>query len=714
MDPTPPDQSLTAPQKTLLPLDPATAQATPSASPATVHQITTELSAQASTLMAHQHQLDRLTDLTGQLVQALQGLQLTPPTTPPPAITPPSGAQAFAASPRLAFPEKFDESPAKCKGFLLQCSLFVSQQLHLSESGEAGEQIMALKQGRRTAVDYALSFRTLAAQSDWNDGPLKLHYRKGLNADLQVELACRDEGLPLEQYIDLSIRVDNIMRSRKPNRQFVTLPPPMSVADAAHEPMQIGATKLSIEERERRLRGNLCLYCGQPGHIRATCPTRPPRQRAAVSTDEPPLSRCEIPVVLGFGEATINTTALIDSGAAGNFIDAAFVAANQVPVSSCFPHVTVAALGGRPLGSGKIRHTTTDLTLRIAPHHHETIRLFVISSPHSPIILEYPWLNLHGPTIAWNDQTITRWSPSCQKHCVQPGNQSQPSPSPQTTTSSIPAVYQDLLEVFSRQGATQLPPHRPGDCAIDLIPGAAPPRGCIFPLSQAESAAMNTYIQEELAKGFIRPSTSPASAGFFFVKKKDGGLRPCIDYRALNDLTIKYRYPLPLVPSALEQLRSAKIFTKLDLRSAYNLIRIRSGDEWKTAFSTTSGHYEYLVMPFGLANSPSYFQAFVNEVFRDMLNRWVIVYIDDILIYSNSYSEHVTHVRATLQRLISHQLYAKEEKCEFHLDKISFLGCIISPEGVAMDERKVNAVMNWPRPTTLKELQRFLGFSSFY
>ncbi|KAL0150314.1 hypothetical protein M9458_054422 [Cirrhinus mrigala] len=693
MDPTPPDQSLTAPQKTSPPLDPATAQATPSASPAMVQQITTELSAQASTLMAHQHQLDRLTDLTGQLVQALQGLQLTPPKHATARdATRDHTTTGGAGVCRYQQPHLYLTDEAK---IAFVCSLlsgraldwatavwrldqptFPSFQAFLqrfkevfqpsSESGEAGEQIMALKQGRTTAADYALSFRTLAAQSG----------------------------------------VDNIMRSRKPNRQFVTLPPPMSVADAAPEPMQIGATKLSVEERERRLRGNLCLYCGQPGHIRATCPTRPPRQRAAVSTDEPPLSRCEIPVVLDFGEATINTTALIDSGAAGNFIDAAFVAANHVPVSSCFPHVTVAALDGRPLGSGKIRHTTTDLTLCIAPHHHETIRLFVISSPQSPIILGYPWLNLHGPTIAWNDRTITRWSPSCQKHCVQPGNQSQPSPSPQTTTSSIPAVYQDLLEAFSRQGATQLPPHRPGDCAIDLIPGAAPPRGRIFPLSQAESAAMNTYIQEELTKGFIRPSTSPASAGFFFVKKKDGSLRPCIDYRALNDLTIKYRYPLPLVPSALEQLRSAKIFTKLDLRSAYNLIRIRSGDEWKTAFSTTSGHYEYLVMPFGLANSPSFFQAFVNEVFRDMLNRWVIVYIDDILIYSNSYSEHVTHVRATLQRLISHQLYAKEKKCEFHLDKISFLGYIISPEGVAMDERKVNAVMNWPRPATLKELQR--------
>ncbi|KAL0199235.1 hypothetical protein M9458_007775, partial [Cirrhinus mrigala] len=259
----------------------------------------------ASTLMAHQHQLDRLTDLTGQPVQALQGLQLTPPSTPLPVSTPPPGAQAFAASPRLAFPEKFDGSPAKCKGFLLHSRIytqrtkqrslsatavwqldqptFPSFQAFLqrfkevfqpsSENGEAGEQIMALKQGRRTAADYALTFRTLAAQSRWNDGPLKLHYRKGLNADLQVELACRDEVLPLEQYIDLSIRVDNIMRSRKPNRQFITLPPPMSAVEAAPEPMQIGATKLSVEERERRLRGNLCLYCGQPGHIRATCPT---------------------------------------------------------------------------------------------------------------------------------------------------------------------------------------------------------------------------------------------------------------------------------------------------------------------------------------------------------------------------------------------------------------------------------------------------------
>lgn len=177
-------------------------------------------------------------------------------------------------------------------------------------------------------------------------------------------------------------------------------------------------------------------------------------------------------------------------------------------------------------------------------------------------------------------------------------------------------------------------------------------------------------------------------------------------------MTVKYRYPLPLVPAALEMLRTARYFTKLDLRNAYNLIRIQSGDEWKTAFSTTSGHYEYRVMPFGLSNSPSVIQAFVNEIFRDMLHQRVIVYIDDNLIYSYSLEEHVQDVRAVLKRLIDNQLYAKLSKCEFHQTRISFLGYIISADGVLMDDSKVRALVNWPQPSSVKELQRFLGFFS--
>ncbi len=212
----------------------------------------------------------------------------------------------------------------------------------------------------------------------------------------------------------------------------------------------------------------------------------------------------------------------------------------------------------------------------------------------------------------------------------------------------------------------------------------------------------------------IRPSTSPAASSFFFVAKKDGGLRPCIDYRVLNDQTVKFAYPLPLVPAALEELRGSCIFSKLDLRSAYNLIRIRRGDEWKTAFVTLTGHYEYRVMPNGLSNSPSIFQNFMHEIFRDMINRFVLIYIDDILIYSPTIEEHCRHVTQVLQRLRQHYLYLKTEKCEFHKSTIHFLGYIVTPAGVQMDQRKVEAVRNWPQPTTIKEMQRFLGFANFY
>ncbi|KAI2652387.1 Transposon Tf2-9 polyprotein [Labeo rohita] len=673
MDPTSHDSSVASSQKT-----------SPSTDPATVSQIASEMSAQATMLTQHQQQLDRLTALTEQLVQAIQGMRATPPpvASPPPAQLP--AAQPVTASPK-PLPNQPNLYASDESKFAFVCSLLTGKALEwatavwdlghstyptfstflrsfkevfqpTSESGEAGEQIVTLRQGRRTAADYALEFRTLAAQSGWNDGPLKLHYRRGLNPDLQVELACHDEGLSLNQYIDLSIRIDNVMRARKPTCPFTTPLPHQPPATAGPEPMQLGATKLTTEERERRIRNHLCLYCGEARHIRATCPTRPPRPPTSVSERSPSLNKCEVTVLLSCGGKSIRTNALIDSGAAGNFIDKDFAKSNQLPLSPCASPVAVAALDGRPLGTGRIDHTTTDLTLRIEPGHQETIRFFVITSPQSPLILGFPWLDRHEPTIAW------------------------------------------------ARGLVQL----------QLVAGAVPPRGRIFPLSQPETEAMEHYIKEELTKGFIRPSTSPASAGFFFVKKKDGGLRPCIDYRALNEVTVKYRYPLPLVPPALEQLRSARFYTKLDLRLAYNLIRIRKGDEWKTAFSTTSGHYEYRVMPFGLANSPSNYQAFVNDVFRDMLNRWVIVYIDDILIYSNTFTDHVQHVRTVLQRLIQHKLYAKEEKCQFHQESVAFLGYMISPEGVAMDETKVNAVHNWPLPKTLKELQRFLGFSNFY
>ncbi|XP_073510888.1 uncharacterized protein [Phyllobates terribilis] len=226
--------------------------------------------------------------------------------------------------------------------------------------------------------------------------------------------------------------------------------------------------------------------------------------------------------------------------------------------------------------------------------------------------------------------------------------------------------------------------------------------------------SMSEYIEENLARGFIRKSTSPAGAGFFFVKKKDGSLRPCIDYRGLNQITVKNKYPLPLIPELFDRLRGARIFTKLDLRGAYNLVRIRQGDEWKTAFNTRDGHYEYLVMPFGLCNAPAVFQELVNDIFRDLLYSCVVVYLDDILVFSPDLQTHRRDVRQVLLRLRQNHLFAKYEKCLFEQTSLPFLGYIISQTGLRMDPEKLSAIEKWPRPEGLKAIQRFLGFANYY
>ncbi len=328
-------------------------------------------------------------------------------------------------------------------------------------------------------------------------------------------------------------------------------------------------------------------------------------------------------------------------------------------------------------------------------------------------MLGRPWLISHNPSISWSTGDILKWGNGCFPDCfpelptpvkffpVLPVNSTSIESPLENRSIDIPTDYAPF-SVFCPKRASQLPPHRPWDCAIDLLPDEPVPKGKIYSLSIPEQKAMEEYISEALQQGYIRSSTSPAASSFFFVAKKDGGLRPCIDYRSLNKITVKYRYPLPLVPSALEQLRGAKIFTKLDLRSAYNLIRIREGDERKTAFVTPTGHYEYLVMPYGLVNAPSVFQGYINEVFREYLHRFVLVYIDDILVYSWNEAEHRQHVSEVLQRLREHQLYLKAEKCTFHQPSIQFLGYHISAHGIKMDERKVEAIKTWPIPSTIK------------
>ncbi|KAI2667139.1 Transposon Tf2-9 polyprotein [Labeo rohita] len=643
----------------------------------------------------------------------------------------PGAAQAL--EPRLPPPELYSGEPNFCRAFLTRCSMHFSLQPRTFPSEESkvafaltlltGKAALwgtavwenqdpccasfsalsaemkrvfdrAATDGSQTGGEIRLrlfiEFRTLAAECRWNEEAQWDMFLHGLADRIQHEIYALDLPADLNGLIDLALRVDARL-SRAERRCLPARLPPgegpparASGNDAVgpfqdHEPMQVGRARLTREERERRRSHGLCLYCGAAGHFAFSCPS----SSRSTST--------LLPVRLRWQRLDLHCTALLDSGA------------------------EVHALNGQTLPT--ITTITEPITLTVSGNHCESISFYILDSPHAPVVLGHPWLIKHNPRIDWQLRSVSEWSIKCHESCLVSACPSVSEFVLQEKAAdlcNVPAEYLDLKEVFSKSRAASLPPHRPYDCAIELLPGTSPPKGKLYSLSIPEREAMEKYISDSLAAGFIRPSSSPAGAGFFFVGKKDGSLRPCIDYRGLNNITVKNTYPLPLISSAFERLQGASIFTKLDLRNAYHLVRIRRGDEWKTAFNTPRGHFEYLVMPFGLSNSPGVFQALVNDVLRDMVDQFIYVYLDDILIFSSSLQEHVQHVRRVLQRLLENGLFVKAEKCDFHAQSVPFLGYIVSAEGMRMDPEKIKAVVDWPSPDSRKALQRFLGFANFY
>jgi hypothetical protein len=259
-----------------------------------------------------------------------------------------------------------------------------------------------------------------------------------------------------------------------------------------------------------------------------------------------------------------------------------------------------------------------------------------------------------------------------------------------------------------------MPPGRYIEFTIELQPGMTPISKRPYRMPPTELAELKKQLQELLDKGFIRPSTSPWGCPTLFVKKKDESLRLCIDYRPLNAVTIKNKYPLPRIDVLFDQLVGAKVFSKIDLRSGYHQIKIRASDIPKTAFSTRYWLYEFLVMSFGLSNAPAYFMYLMNSVFMPKLDKFVVVFIDDILVYSKNEEEHASHLHVVLQHLRELRLYAKLSKCDFWLKEIKFLGHTISQAGIVVDPDKVQEVMNWKPPTTVRQIRSFLGLAGYY
>ncbi|KAJ8356966.1 hypothetical protein SKAU_G00197600 [Synaphobranchus kaupii] len=587
----------------------------------------------------------------------------------------------------------WDSQAALCNNFAAFTAEMRRVFDHPTCGRDATQRLLQVRQGSRSVAEMAIQFRTLAAESGWNDTALQGAFRQALSEELKDQLATREESTSLNSLISLAIAVDNRLRIRARERggnpghlPHIRSHPSASGSRAAsgvseEEPMQLGRVAVNSAERQR------------------------------------PQNRLVFKATLLWKDKSLVSSALIDSGADANFMDTTFAQRAGIPTELLPSPITAFALDGRSLGL--VTHSTVPLQLVLSGNHRESIQLLLINSKQSAIVLGQTWLRLHNPHIDWQGGRILAWSGHCLASCLRsalppPGSKNPSTNLPEPDMSTVPKQYHDLGRTFSKSRALSLPPHRPYDCCIDLLAGAKLPSGRLYSLSGPEKLAMEEYIHESLASGIIRPSSSPVGAGFFFVGKKDGSLRPCIDYRGLNSITIRNKYPLPLINTAFEPLSQAVIFTKLDLRNAYHLVRIREGDEWKTAFNTPLGHYEYLVVPFGLTNAPAVFQGMVNDVLRDLLGKTVFVYIDDILIFSKSPQEHILHVREVLQRLLENQLFVKAEKCSFHVSSVPFLGFIIEEGSIRADPVKVKAVTEWPQPTSRKHLQQFLGFANFY
>ncbi|KAJ9509188.1 hypothetical protein QJQ45_001677 [Haematococcus lacustris] len=445
---------------------------------------------------------------------------------------------------------------------------------------------------------------------------------------------------------------------------------------------------------------------------------------------------------------------MVDSGATGNIVSQQYLMRNGLYLATTLSPRRLLLPG--PKHTTLPTYTLPPCSIRMGTYRDRLqLSMANIPNPSFDIVLGKPWLAAKNPCVDWINNVV-RLDHAGSTHTMTPPPPTplqadqlnllsaprfrraarhdevfmalltqQPNPSTSTSSSTpapdppplhpkAAALVQQYPSVFPKElPAVQDMPRRSVDHTIHLT-GPAPSPRPIYRMSQPELDQLKKQLDDLLTKGFIRPSTSPFAAPVLFVRKKDGSLRLCVDFRALNQQTLKNRYPLPRIDDLLDQLSGAQVFSKIDLRSGYHQIRVAEEDIPKTAFRTRYGHYEFTVLPFGLCNAPATFQQLMNDVFKPHLDDFVLVYLDDILVFSKSTADHERHLHLTLSLLRQHQLCANLAKCAFWLDTVDFLGHVVSAAGIQPDPTKVKAVLDWPAPQDKHQLRSFLGTANYY
>ncbi|GJY21425.1 reverse transcriptase domain-containing protein [Tanacetum coccineum] len=438
-----------------------------------------------------------------------------------------------------------------------------------------------------------------------------------------------------------------------------------------------------------------CYDCGEQGHTRNRCPKKVKQEevgevrgRAYAIKDAEPKG----PNVVT-GTFLLNNqyaSVLFDSGFDSSFVNTRFSSLPDIKLIKIEDSYEVELADGRVVSTNTI---LKGCTLSLVNHIFK-IDLIPIELGTFDVIIGMDWLVKHDAVIVCGEKVV----------CIPYGNK---------TLKVEGDKGRSRLKIISCIKA-RLPPPRKVEFQIDLVPRAAPVARAPYRLAPSEMKELSVQLQELLEKGFIYPSSSPWGAPVLFVKKKDGSFRMCIDYHELNRLTVKNRYPLLRIDDLFDQLQGSSVYSKIDLRSGYHQLRIKEEDIPITAFRTRYGHFEFQVMPFGLTNAPAVFMDLMNRVCKPYLDKFIIVFIDDILIYSKDEEEHGKHLKIILELLKEEKLYAKFSKCDFWLDSVQFLGHVIDRSGVHVDPAKIEAIKSWTAPMTPTEVRQFLRLVGYY